>query len=60
MKARITVTFEYELDPDNYPNTTDPIVMVASDVETFRENTELLGEVLAEKIVRISAEVLKE
>ncbi|CAH2910850.1 MAG: hypothetical protein CPSOU_1863 [uncultured Paraburkholderia sp.] len=36
-KARITVTFEYELDPGSYPDGAKPEEMVAIDVANYHD-----------------------
>lgn len=36
MKARITVTFEYELKPDYYPDGMSPAEMVQLDVDNYQ------------------------
>jgi hypothetical protein len=37
VKARITVTFEYEINPESYPDGSTHAEMIAIDVENFRD-----------------------
>ncbi|MBB5508092.1 hypothetical protein [Paraburkholderia atlantica] len=58
-KARITVTFEYELKPDYYPDDATPDEMVALDVANYREGVSLFDVMQSEELT-ITGEVLQE
>lgn len=46
---RVTVVFEYEVDPDLYPGANTPGERAEIDRENFAKNPELVVEMLADK-----------
>lgn len=59
MKARITVTFEYEMTPEHYEGCADGAAMVAIDVQNIKDDPATLGEMVAEGDFTISGEAVE-
>lgn len=58
-KARITVTFEYELDPDNYSTYGTVDEMLGVDVDTLRENLAALYDALDNHEYLVRGEIVE-
>lgn len=58
-KARITVTFEYELKPEWYPECATPERMVQLDVVNYQDTRALL-EVMESREVTVTGEVVED
>lgn len=56
-KARITVTFEYELKPDSYPDGATPDEMVQIDVANYHDSDSLF-DVIQHQELTVTGEVL--
>lgn len=58
-KARITVTFEYELKPEWYPECATPERMVQIDVANYQDNRALF-DVIQSHEVTVTGEVVED
>lgn len=58
IKARITISFEYEVKPAYYDGETDPQKMVDSDVADFNENPFSLVEFMDDHELTITGGVI--
>jgi hypothetical protein len=56
-KARITVTFEYEMEPDSYPEGATPAEMVAIDVANYHDPDSLF-DVMQYQDLTVTGEVV--
>ena len=59
-KARITVTFEYEIEPEYYPDGATHGEMVALDVANYRSDYACLLDVMQSNEVTVTGEVVED
>ena len=59
MKAKISITIEYELEPYYYPDGATPQEMVDIDVKNFDSNPDTLYEIMIGKNYSISGVVVE-